>query len=114
MKEAEVISYRYKKKKTPSKDFREINGKYYKEKDDIWYVITLQTFSYQQANEWAVRFKTDVLYQKPFHEVNGYSFKTHRYETPYGDLRNAICTDKRQLNKKEIKKLGLREKNARN
>lgn len=104
LKQAKHQSFKH--KKSAPKDFREIDGKSYKEKDGIWYEVVLEpTPSWQ--NRWQREVAHDVLYNKPLSKVNFYNSKTGRYEQPYG--REAYCVQKRQLNKKEIKKLKLRE-----
>jgi hypothetical protein len=104
LKKVKRESFKY--KKPEPQGFKEIDGKSYKEKDGIWYEVVLKDYSWKDAsNKYFAAF--DVLYNKLYNEVNCYNRKKGYYEQPYG--REAFCIQKRQLNKKEIKKLALRD-----
>lgn len=95
------------KPKTVRNDFKEIDGKYYKEKDNIWYEIVLGKI--KRSNTWygVPIICKDVLYKKNADEINDYRY-TRKHGFPYV-MPNVYCVKKRQLNKKEIRKLGLRK-----
>jgi hypothetical protein len=113
LKEAPVRTLKNKKKNQES--FREIDDRFYKEIDDIWYELTLFHFLVEYKNG-KYSFKIpknlkgntvdpysalDVIHRNAIIDSHGHN--------RYGKYKNSICTQKRQLSSKEIKKLKLRD-----